>query len=75
MQSYENNRPIGLPEMVSRDGEEFRRRVDELLNEGADEVRVFEASNAQLNARLKEKGMNRAQRRNWIKTHRDNRTD
>lgn len=72
MQPYASGRPIGMPEIVPEQAVDFERRVNELMDGGADEVRVFKATRAKLDAKLKKQGLNRAQRRDWIKRHRGN---
>lgn len=69
MQPYRDGNPIGEPEMCPEDAAKMQDRLTELLDQGADEVRVFRANDVQLNSRLKEQGMNRKQRREWIKNH------
>lgn len=69
MQPYRDGAPIGNPEMCPEDAKNMQNRISELLDRGADEVRVFRANDIQLNNRLKEQGMNREQRREWIKNH------
>jgi len=70
MQPYQGGKPVGMPEMVPEQAENFQRRVSELMEGGADEVRVFKATRAKLDTKLKKQGLNREQRRDWIKKHR-----
>lgn len=70
MQPYSEHLPIGDPELVPDDAAEWKARMQELLDSGADEIKVFRPSDPQLNAMLKAKGMNREQRRKWIKERR-----
>lgn len=72
MQPYASGKPIGMPEMVPEQAADFERRVNELMEWGADEVRVFKATSAKLDTKLKKQGLNRAQRREWLKRHRGN---
>ena len=70
MQPYQQHMPMGEAELVPEDPNEFARRVNELMKDGADEVKVFKMSNKQLHETLKRQGMSRKSRREWIKNQR-----
>lgn len=70
MQPYKDHLPMGPAELVPEDSEEAKKRMEEMFEKGADEIKVFKPNNRQLNEMLSKKGMNRKQRRDWIKSHR-----
>jgi hypothetical protein len=71
MQPYKEHVPCGEPEIVPENAEKMKERIKQLMDVGADEVKIFELSDKQLNELLKkETGINREERRKRVKSYR-----
>lgn len=47
MQPYKNHVPIGDPELTPDNAEEFQKRIGELFDSGADEIKIFRPTKEQ----------------------------